>query len=73
MMYTNIWYVAETSENLGDKPLLVRMLGRDFVLFRDIGSTRVSEQCVPSSWRKPREGQVRGRHDHLSVSRLGIQ
>ncbi|MFQ5635761.1 MAG: Rieske 2Fe-2S domain-containing protein [Gammaproteobacteria bacterium] len=35
MMYTNIWYVAELSDRLGDDPVLVRMLGRDFVLFRD--------------------------------------
>ena len=34
MMYTNIWYVAEFSDRLGDKPVQVRMLGRDFVLFR---------------------------------------
>ena len=34
MMYTNIWYVAEFSEKLGDKPVQVRMLDRDFVLFR---------------------------------------
>lgn len=35
MMYTNLWYVAEQAERLGDKPVRVRMLGRDFVLFRD--------------------------------------
>ena len=35
MMYTNVWYVAESSENISDTPVLVRMLGRDFVLFRD--------------------------------------
>jgi phenylpropionate dioxygenase-like ring-hydroxylating dioxygenase large terminal subunit len=34
MMYTNLWYVAEQSERLADEPLRVRMLGRDFVLFR---------------------------------------
>lgn len=34
MMYTNIWYVAEFSDKLGDKPVQVRMLDRDFVLFR---------------------------------------
>lgn len=34
-MYTNVWYVAETSENLKGDPRHVRMLGRDFVLFRD--------------------------------------
>ena len=34
MMYTNIWYVAEFSKELGEKPVQLRMLGRDFVLFR---------------------------------------
>ena len=34
-MYTNVWYVAEESARLGEQPLRVRMLGRDFVLFRD--------------------------------------
>jgi phenylpropionate dioxygenase-like ring-hydroxylating dioxygenase large terminal subunit len=34
-MYTNIWYVAERTANLTDRPLQVRMLGCDFVLFRD--------------------------------------
>lgn len=34
-MYTNVWYVAERSDNLQDEPKRVRMLGRDFVLFRD--------------------------------------
>ncbi len=35
MMFTNVWYVAEFSANLTDKPRQMRMLGRDFVLFRD--------------------------------------
>ena len=35
MMYTNVWYVAETCANLGEQPLRIRMLGRDFVLFRN--------------------------------------
>jgi phenylpropionate dioxygenase-like ring-hydroxylating dioxygenase large terminal subunit len=34
-MYINFWYVAERSENLTDRPVKVRMLGQDFVLFRD--------------------------------------
>ena len=34
-MYTNVWYVAARSEDLKDKPLYVKMLGSDFVLFRD--------------------------------------
>lgn len=34
-MFINFWYCAATSENVGDQPLQVRMLGQDFVLFRD--------------------------------------
>lgn len=34
-MYTNVWYVAAFSKNLGDEPLKVTMLGADLVLFRD--------------------------------------
>lgn len=37
MMYTNIWYVAAESARLGEQPVRVRMLCRDFVLFRDSG------------------------------------
>ena len=47
MLYTNIWYVAETSEDLGGRPLRVRMLGRDFVLFRtgDGQAACLSDAC----------------------------
>ncbi len=34
-MFTNIWYVAARSEDLHEKPLKVRMLGCDFVLYRE--------------------------------------
>jgi phenylpropionate dioxygenase-like ring-hydroxylating dioxygenase large terminal subunit len=34
-MFINFWYAAEQSENVTDKPVGVRMLGQDFVLFRD--------------------------------------
>jgi phenylpropionate dioxygenase-like ring-hydroxylating dioxygenase large terminal subunit len=34
-MYINFWYVAGRSKEIGDKPLKRRMLGQDFVLFRD--------------------------------------
>lgn len=34
-MYINFWYAATQSADLTDKPQLVRMLGLDFVLFRD--------------------------------------
>ena len=34
-MYINFWYPAEWSKDLTDEPVKVRMLGQDFVLFRD--------------------------------------
>ena len=34
-MYINFWYPAEWSKDLQDEPVKVRMLGQDFVLFRD--------------------------------------
>ncbi len=34
-MFTNVWYTAAFGDNLKDEPLSVKMLGRDFVLFRD--------------------------------------
>lgn len=34
-MYINFWYPMATSEELTDKPLKVRALGLDFVVFRD--------------------------------------
>jgi len=66
MMYTNIWYVAEQSDRLGERPLRVRMLGRDFVLFRDTDGRAVclSDVC-------PHRGSslARGRcHDDGTIS-----
>ncbi|MCC5794260.1 MAG: aromatic ring-hydroxylating dioxygenase subunit alpha [Chromatiales bacterium] len=34
-MYINFWYPMATAEELADKPLKVRALGQDFVVFRD--------------------------------------
>lgn len=34
-MLVNLWYVAEWSAAVADKPVQVRMLGQDFVLWRD--------------------------------------
>lgn len=34
-MLTNLWYVAEWSDTVRDKPVKVKMLGQNFVLFRD--------------------------------------
>jgi phenylpropionate dioxygenase-like ring-hydroxylating dioxygenase large terminal subunit len=47
-MFINFWYAAERSENVTDKPVRVRMLGQDFVLFRDpLGQAHcLSNTCV---------------------------
>lgn len=34
-MFINFWYAAEESANVTEQPVHVRMLGQDFVLFRD--------------------------------------
>ena len=34
-MFINFWYPAEQASALGQKPVRVRMLGQNFVLFRD--------------------------------------
>ncbi|GAA5525480.1 carnitine monooxygenase oxygenase subunit [Microbulbifer aestuariivivens] len=34
-MLTNLWYVAEWSREVKDKPVRVKLLGQNFVLFRD--------------------------------------
>jgi phenylpropionate dioxygenase-like ring-hydroxylating dioxygenase large terminal subunit len=34
-MLINLWYVAEWSDTVKDKPVKVKMLGQNFVLFRD--------------------------------------
>lgn len=47
-MYINFWYAAERSDRLADRPLKVRMLGLDFVLFRDAAGKAhcLSNTCV---------------------------
>ena len=34
-MYINFWYAVEWSDEVADEPMRVRMLGQDFVVFRD--------------------------------------
>lgn len=34
-MFTNVWYTAAFSKDVADQPKMVKMLGREFVLFRD--------------------------------------
>ena len=47
-MFINTWYVAARQSELTDKPRQVRMLGRDFVLFRNPAGNAVclSSVCV---------------------------
>jgi phenylpropionate dioxygenase-like ring-hydroxylating dioxygenase large terminal subunit len=47
-MYINFWYPAEWSEDLADEPVKVRMLGHNFVLFRDSDGVAhcLSNTCV---------------------------
>jgi phenylpropionate dioxygenase-like ring-hydroxylating dioxygenase large terminal subunit len=47
-MLINLWYVAEWSKTVIDKPVHVRMLGQDFVLFRDESGTAhcLSDVCL---------------------------
>ena len=34
-MLTNLWYVAEWSKAVADKPVKAKLLGQNFVLYRD--------------------------------------
>jgi phenylpropionate dioxygenase-like ring-hydroxylating dioxygenase large terminal subunit len=47
-VFINFWYVAEESKNVTDQPVPVRMLGQDFVLFRDTAGTAhcLSNICI---------------------------
>lgn len=47
-MLINLWYVAEWSKNLKDRPLRVKMLGQRFVLYRDSGGQAhcLSDVCL---------------------------
>lgn len=47
-MYINFWYAAARSGELTDQPLKVRMLGQDFVLFRDAAGAAacLSDTCA---------------------------
>jgi phenylpropionate dioxygenase-like ring-hydroxylating dioxygenase large terminal subunit len=47
-MYINFWYAAAISDKLTDKPIKVRMLSHDFVLFRDSQGKAhcLSDTCI---------------------------
>ncbi len=47
-MFINFWYTAGLSSDVGDAPVRRRMLGQDFVLFRDTGGKVhcLADTCV---------------------------
>ena len=46
-MFINNWYAACVADELQDQPVQIRMLGRDFVIFRnDEGIHCLSDLCV---------------------------
>ena len=47
-MYINFWYVADQSQNITESPVKKKMLGQNFVLFRDTkGKVHcLSDVCV---------------------------
>jgi len=47
-MFINFWYAVEWSEKLTDAPVKARMLGHDFVVFRDAAGVArcLSDTCV---------------------------
>lgn len=47
-MFINFWYAAAQSKELTDRPVKRRMLGQDFVLFRDAGGIArcLSNTCI---------------------------
>ena len=60
-MFINFWYAAERASAVTDKPVKTRMLGQDFVLFRD---TRGEVHCLANTCihrgGSLAEGKVRG-------------
>jgi nitrite reductase/ring-hydroxylating ferredoxin subunit len=48
LMLVNLWYVAQESRNVTDKPVFVKLLGQDLVLFRDASGkvACVSDICM---------------------------
>lgn len=62
-MFINFWYAAALSRELGAKPLKVRMLGRNFVLFRDsAGAAHCLANVCPHRFGSLAQGWVRGDH-----------
>ena len=62
-MFINFWYAAALSRELGTKPLKVRMLGRNFALFRDAkGVAHCLANVCPHRFGSLGQGWVRGDH-----------
>lgn len=60
-MYINLWYVAAFSSELTDQPIKVRMLSRDFVLFRgDDGAVVCLSNVCPHRGVSLAEGKCQG-------------
>ncbi len=71
-MFINFWYVAATSRQLTDKPLKVRMLGHNFVLFRDsTGAAHCLSNVCTHRGGSLAGGRVRG--DHIECPYHGWQ
>ena len=51
-MLTNLWYVAEWSDKVKDKPVWAKLLGQNFVLFRDMAG---KVNCLRSAALYPAE------------------
>lgn len=65
MLYMNVWYVAEFSENLSDAPLHLKMLGRDFVLFRNADGKAV---CLSNVCPHRGASLAQGKCEHGGIS-----
>lgn len=60
-MYINFWYPAEESRNLTSNPIKVRLLGQDFVVFRDsAGSAHCLSNICVHRGAALSEGKVQG-------------
>jgi len=66
MLFTNVWYIAEWSENVTDQPVKVKMLGREFVLYRDAAG---KVACLSNTCCHRGASLAQGkRHDDSTVS-----
>ena len=64
MFLRNTWYIAAWDRELGDKPLAVRVLGEDIVLYRQSdGSPAALEDACPHRKLPLSLGRIQG--DHL--------